>query len=143
MDLVSPLKMRLGTGLGTLINNYMETRQRTEYKVWVLELADMHGGVDKARAVAIFTEHQDLICWYNAQLATEPYEDKGFNSCHGDDYTYQKVFKKGSPLEWFNPANTLQEKSFQECSFGGVRTEWFNEFPTRENIRGDILFNPI
>lgn len=122
----------------------METRQTTEYKVFVLELADMRGGVDKAIPVAIFTEYENLVDWYNSQLAPEPYTDKGYHSYTGsDDYGYHKVFKKGSPLEWFNPADTLEEQSFQECSFGGVNTQWMREYPSRENIRGDILVNPI
>jgi hypothetical protein len=122
----------------------METRGKTEYKLYILELAEMHGGVDKASVVAIFTEYQKLKDYYNSQLAEKPYKDKGINmNDNSGNYVYQKVFKKGSPLEWYNPANNLEIKSYQECSFGGVRVEWFEEYPTRESIRNDILFNPI
>ena len=45
----------------------METRQKTEYKVYTLHLADVRGGVDKAHAVAVFDDLDKLKDFYNAQ----------------------------------------------------------------------------
>lgn len=122
----------------------MEIRQSTEYKIWILELANMHGQVDKARCIAIFDEYQKLKDWYNSQLSEQPYKDKGYNSYTGNnDYEYHKVFKKGSPLEWYNPCSTLEEQNYQDRSFGGVGSQWVDWYPSRENINPSYLFNPL
>ncbi len=104
----------------------METRQITEYKIYVLELAEMHGGVDKAVPVVAFDDYQKLKDYYNSQLAPEPYND-------GEWY---KVFKKGSLFEWYNPADTLEIKNYADCAFGGVRISW------ERNLNFRVPFNP-
>lgn len=116
----------------------METRNITEYKVYVLTLADMHGGVDKARPVAVFDSLDKLKSYYQSQLADAPYSDKGYNSYAGhDDYSYQKVFKKGSPLEWYNPADSTDDKTeYNDICFGGVFHQWV------DNLSFNIPYNP-
>ena len=57
-------------------------------------------------------EHMSPICWsetkeqlvafVNSQLAPEPYQDVSDHWQHGSNYTWGKVFRKGSVLEWFN-----------------------------------------
>ena len=108
----------------------METRQITEYKIWILELAEMHGGVDKATPVAVFDSLEKLKYFYNSQLAPEPYTDG----------QWHKVFKRGSILEWFNSCDTLDELPYQQRAFGGVGSDWINFEPTNSSLR--IPFNP-
>ena len=117
----------------------MSVKTRQIYEVYVLELANMHGGVDKAEVVAIFSEHQKLKDWYNSQLADKPYTDTPSKDNFGQTHSWHKVFKKGSPLEWYNPANSLEEASCQ----GGVRTSWVNDYPTRETINNNYPFDPV
>lgn len=122
----------------------METRQITEYRCFVLNLAEMHGGVDKSTGVAIFDDIEKLKSYYNSQLAHEPYSDKGYNSYSGsDDYNYHKVFKKGSPLEWYNPLSPVNNSggifevvSYHDSAFGGVTEYW------TDNLSFNIPFNP-
>jgi hypothetical protein len=114
---------------------YMNTRQKTEYEVYVLELAEMHGGVDKAIPVGVFTSLDELKNYYQEQIAEESYIDEI------DGHKWHKVFKKGSRLEWFNGADTLEPQTYQQCSFGGVNTQWVTEYPTRESISYHLIFN--
>ncbi len=106
----------------------METRTITEYKVYVLELAHMTGGVDKAEPVAIFGDLQKLKDFYNSQVAEIPYVDED---------RWHKVFKKGSILEWFNPTDTLEVRSRHENAFGGVFETWTG------NLSFRVPFNPL
>lgn len=111
----------------------METRQKTEYKVYVLCLADVRGGVDSAHAVAVFDELEDLKNYYNSQLADEPYTDEPSPDYYGNVHSYHKVFKRGSPLEWYNPADSLEP--VYNTSFGGVLEDWieYHEFTVPYN----------
>ena len=114
----------------------METRQITEYKVYVLCLANMHGGVDKASPVAVFDDIEKLKNYYNSQLADQPYIDEPSSDSYGNVHSWNKVFKKGSPLEWFNPASSLEAVSWHDAAFGGVVEDWVQEF------NFNIPFNP-
>ncbi len=119
----------------------METIQKTEYKCYVLNLAEMHGGVDKSVGLAVFDDIEKLKSYYNSQLAEQPYKDKGYNSYAGsDDYEYHKVFKKGSLLEWYNPMNNFDVVSYQNAGFGGITEYWTPDYPSQEAFR--IPFNP-
>ncbi len=112
----------------------METRNKTEYKVYALNLAEMHGGVDKSQGVAVFDSLEGLKNYYNSQLAEAPYTDE----------TWHKVFKKGSPLEWYNPLNPVNQHdgdifkpvSWHDACFGGVTELWVDGF------NFTIPFNP-
>lgn len=117
----------------------METRQITEYKVYVLNLAEMHGGVDKSRPVAVFDDIEKLKTYYNSQLAEQPYSDE-------DNYGYKwhKVFKKGSLLEWYNPLSPVNQHngdefkivSWHDAAFGGVTENWV------DTLAFSVPFNP-
>lgn len=115
----------------------MNTRQKIEYEVFVLCLADMHGGVDKSRPVAVFDELQKLQDYYSSQLADEPYTDEPSMDSYGNTHSWHKVFKKGSALEWFNPASSLDPAQTYECIFGGVFSDWV------DNLDFNVPFNPI
>ncbi len=125
----------------------METRGVTEYRYFVLNLAGMHGGVDKSIGVAIFEDIEKLKSYYNSQLADKPWTDKPSMDAYGNKHSWSKVFKKGSPLEWYNPLSPInspnpedifQVVSHHDAAFGGV-TEYWTE------TMGDftIPLNPI
>ena len=118
----------------------METRQKTEYKIYVLNLANMHGGVDGSEAVALFDDIEKLKSYYTSQLADSPYTDTPSKDSYGQTHSWYKVFKKGSDLEWFNPAHDLSVRSYQEVGFGGVTENWTDEYPAQVAFR--IPFNP-
>lgn len=70
-------------------------------------------------------------------METRQKEDKGYNSyTNSSDYTYRKVFKKGSPLEWFNLAGSLEVVPSYETAFGGVFSQWVDE------LSFNIPYNP-
>lgn len=71
-------------------------------KIYVLSLSDMRGQVDRQRIVAVSLDPQKLQDWMESFLV-EPYEDEPSPDFFGYVHPYQKVFAKGSPLEWFNP----------------------------------------
>lgn len=117
----------------------MNTRQITEYQVFVLCLADMHGGVDKAKPLAVFDDLEKLKNYYKDQLADAPYSDVASMDNYGNTHSWSKVFKKGSRLEWFNPANSLEVTDWQSVAFGGVTEQWVTDVrPESFNVP----FNP-
>lgn len=122
----------------------METRQVTEYKVFALCLANMRGGVDKANPVASFDDLQKLKSYYASQLAGAPWTDEAspdYPDYFGVSHPWNKVFKKGSPLEWYNPAHNLEVSNWQDVAFGGVVEQWGSSIPTQDGC--NVPFNPI
>lgn len=117
----------------------METRNITEYKVYALNLADMHGGVDKSRPIAVFDDIEKLKNYYKSQLAETPYVDEE------NGYKWSKVFTKGSLLEWCNPLSPVNQKdsdefrivSWHDAAFGGVTENWV------DNLSFNVPFNPV
>lgn len=95
----------------------METRNKTEFKIYLLYLNMMKDRVESSQCVAIADDPQKIIDWYNS-LLTEPYSD--IVEEWSGPKTYQKIFRKDSPLEWFNPV-----RSFNPDHFGhGIREQW-------------------
>ncbi len=95
----------------------METRNKVEFKIHFLYLNMMRDRAETSQCVAIADDPQELIDWYNS-LLTESYSDD-FVEWNGTK-TYLKTFRKGSPLEWFNPVS-----SFTPDSWGhGIREAW-------------------
>ena len=93
-----------------------EARNVTELRLYKLILNPMTDRAEAGQIVAISGDYDKLVQWYHSQLASEPYRD-------GQWY---KVFTKGSPLEWFNPAGTLELNN--PGLFGhGIRDEWVAE----------------
>jgi len=95
----------------------METRNKTEFKIYLLYLNMMKDRAESSQCVAIADDPQKIIDWYNS-LLTKPYSDIV------EEWTgpkpYQKIFRKDSPLEWFNPIG-----SFTPDHFGhGIREQW-------------------
>lgn len=70
--------------------------------IWVLYLSDMRGHVDEESVVAFSRNPLKLQEWAESFLV-DPYRDEPSADFFGYVHSYQKVFAKGSPLEWFNP----------------------------------------
>jgi len=104
----------------------MQTRTITEVLVYKLVLNNMRSNTESRTIVAVSTERQNLIDWYNDQLAPEPYYSEGSPSfdCHGNSHTWYKVFKEGSELEWYNPCYSDFEPD--HCGHG-ISSVWINE----------------
>lgn len=101
----------------------MEIRQITQVKVYILVLNPMQ---DRNKAihhqVAMATDKNKIIEWYNNEIAEEPYTD---------NERWHKLFKKGSVLEWYNPAQIESIGYSQE----GIHEGWinFNDFEREKN----------
>jgi hypothetical protein len=98
----------------------METRTIEQTKLYALYLNDMRKPkIEILSLNAISLSKDKLIAWIEEQKG-EPYSDDGENSF--GQTTFNKVFKKGSALEWFNPCQTYDT----EVSFtgDGIREYW-------------------
>lgn len=104
----------------------MEIRETIlkEVRVYKLILNDMRSPkIEMSEIVALSTDYQKLVDWYTSQIAPEGWRD-------GQWY---KSFAEGSPLEWYNPASSLELNA--NYPFGqGISDEWITE---------DILINGI
>lgn len=89
----------------------MRTRTVTETEVFVLSLNDMRSPqIEILEAKAFSDDPEKLTSWLDEQRC-EPWTDDGvFPNC-----TWRKVFRAGSPLEWFNDP---------ELMFGGIEAYW-------------------
>ncbi len=90
----------------------METRTLEQVKVWKLILNPMTSNCEVANIVALSPNKEELIKWVKDQLAPEPYLDE----------RWSKVFKKGSPLEWYN--NVLDLEAEPDYYDQGISSEW-------------------
>lgn len=70
--------------------------------IYLLSLSDMRGQVDRQSIIAFSRDPQKLQDWMESFIV-EPYEDEPSADFFGYVHPYQKIFAKGSPLEWFNP----------------------------------------
>ena len=86
----------------------METRQTTEVKVWALNMNMMRNRVELVNTVATSYDKQKLIDWVESQKAETPYSDPTKIDPH-DLGSWHKTFKKGSPLEWYNPLPNYED----------------------------------
>jgi len=101
----------------------IETRSITQVKVWKLILNPMRANTEASNLVAWSEDKDKLINWYKSQLV-EPYIDADSPSfeCQGNYHNWQKVFAKGSELEWYNPMDN--EDYFPNCYGQGLVSEW-------------------
>lgn len=61
--------------------------------MWVLQLNPMTANAERVVPVAGADTREALEAFLNLQLAEQPYQDG----------QWSKVFRQGSPLEWYNP----------------------------------------
>ena len=100
----------------------MQTRTITEVLTYKLILNDMrYPKIEMKSLVAISTSYEKLVDWYNSQKADDVWVDTI------DEYNWRKAFKKDSPLEWYNPADSLQSVEPEVVTNyigGGICKEW-------------------
>ncbi len=92
-----------------------------QIKYYKLLLNDMRSDkIEKTKIAAISEDRDKLISWHNDQLDESEWLDG----------KWRKSFKKGSPLEWFNPT-----KSFDKISpfNDGIGEEIVNEKFIKDN----------
>lgn len=109
----------------------MKKRTITQVLIYKLVLNAMTGRMENAQLVAISTDKNKLIEYYNGELAPESYQDG----------QWAKSFKQSSELEWFNKIEFLDDASFDQCNdYGhGIQEEWVEE-AALDNIPAHILF---
>lgn len=104
----------------------METRtyETTEVRVYKLILNDMRSPkIEHCEIVAISTDYNKLVEWYKSQLAPKMWRDGRWG----------KTFVEGAPLEWFNPAHSLELNDTRPFHHG-IEDEW---------IRAEIFYDVI
>ncbi len=100
----------------------METRMIMQCRIYVLVL-NTFGRAEDGAIVAVSSDYDRLVQWYKKQFADERYVENGWH----------KTFKKGSPIEFNNPCNTLELNN--NHPFGhGIHDEWVNEDFLRDHI---------
>jgi hypothetical protein len=91
----------------------MKTRTVTQILIYKLVLNPITDRVEYGRISAWSTDKDRLIEWYKSQ------EVPGYR-----DDRFLKVFKKGGPLEWYNPIYNFDNiDAFNH----GIHEEWINE----------------
>jgi hypothetical protein len=75
---------------------------------YILYLANVHGNIDNYVPVAISDDYQKLLEWEREQRAEAPYSSEEEHSdAFGQVHGYTLAYKKGSPIQWFNPPNGI------------------------------------
>lgn len=88
-----------------------ETRTIEQVKIYYLVLNPMTDRAEACMIAAFSDDKERLMQWYNS-LKVEGYNDG----------RYGKIFKKDSPLEWFNP---MDNEDGTLGFFGhGLQSEW-------------------
>lgn len=91
----------------------VEVRTVQEGRIYILVLNPINSAAEDGSIAAISDDYNRLVGWYKDQFASESWED-------GQWY---KTFKKGSPIEWYNPCFSLKLNDTQP--FGhGIHDEW-------------------
>lgn len=92
----------------------METREIKQIKIYQLVLNRMTAPkIEHSEIVAFSYDKQKLIDWYNSEK-TESWQDD----------QWRKSFKKGSPLEWFNPSfESLEQNHYGQ----GITEDWVTQ----------------
>ena len=94
----------------------MEIRTITEVRIYILVLNEMHNRAEYGRPVAMSTEYNNLVNYYNANLLEERFRDE-------DGYLHS--FKEG-PLFNFNPCMSLELNNLDIFGFG-IQDKWINQ----------------
>ena len=95
----------------------METRSMTEVRMYKLVLNDMRfDHIEDSKIVAVSFDYEKLVEWYNSQIAPALWRDGRWG----------KTFAQNTPLEWCNPASSLELNNLYQ--FGhGISDEWVRE----------------
>ena len=103
----------------------METRTVQQVKIYCLIMNPVTDRAESGRISVMSFDKDRLIKFYEGEIV-ESYNDDRF----------RKVFKKGGPLEWYNPLWTLEGID----SFGhGLREEWIDS-TNIDYVKGNYYF---
>lgn len=91
----------------------METRKLEQAKVHLLVLNSMPGKSELIQIAAASLSKEKLEEFYNEHLAPEPYDDPD-TSTNPElaDKKWRRVFKKDSPLQWYNPIGWNEDSGY-------------------------------
>lgn len=106
----------------------METREKTEKKIYKLILNPMMWRCEEWNIVAISYEPQKLLDWKNS-LLTKPYTDNDWENMVW--HKLNKIFKKWSELEYYNDYWPWIQWWFDWV----VYSEWINNDTDISNFR--------
>lgn len=70
--------------------------------MFILFLNDMRCNTEHCSPVARAESVEDLARFLESERV-EPYDDISGSQFHSGGHTYRKCFRKGGPLEWYNP----------------------------------------
>ena len=95
----------------------MEARTVNEVRLYKLVLNNMQAPkIEMGTLVAVSGDYDKLVNWYKSQLAPAMWRDGRWG----------KTFAQGTPLEWYNPASSLELND--TYPFGqGISDEWVRE----------------
>ncbi len=103
----------------------METRTIQQVKVYCLIMNPVTDRAESGRISVMSFDKDRLVKFYEDEIV-ESYDDDRF----------RKVFRKGGPLEWYNPLWTLESID----SFGhGLREEWIDS-TNIDYVKGNYYF---
>lgn len=118
----------------------MITRTVEKTLIFSIYLNSVTARIQELNRVAISTDYEALVSWYNEQMTDKPAhdnEDKVRNMIGGAIF---KHFKKGSPLEYYNPyhSSEIMESASRIPMYGGVVEQWFRSDVTQQLLDGAI-----
>lgn len=100
-----------------------------------LFLNPMCGRAEESTLLAVSTDAGTLACWVREQEG--PWDD--VNSIH----TWRKMYRRGSPLEWFNPPMSLEPDSYDPFNQGIRRISTREEHLTRAGEWYDRMMSGV
>ena len=92
--------------------------------IWVLYLNDMRADYSEYVQPALRAGTREELEVVLLREKVEPYREPGFNT-YGD-VNWIKNYRKGGPLEWFNPPDS-HHPAFRKCDFGAVVNDLVRE----------------
>lgn len=104
----------------------METRTINQIKVYYLVMNPMTDRTESSR-IAVMSENKERLVKYYVDNIIEVY----------DDGHYRKSFKKGSPLEWYNP---IRLDGVLSPWGHGLKEEWIDEEEYINGIKSKYYF---
>lgn len=106
----------------------MEQRVITQVKIYYLVMNPMTDRTESSKIV-LMSESIDRLINYYADNFVEYYKDDNWS----------KSFRKGSPLEWYNPLSSLRENETNHWGHG-LKSEWIDESAYFNEIKNKYLF---
>lgn len=104
----------------------VKTRTVTQVLLFKLVLNPMQANTETAEIAAWSDDEEKLMKFYKEELV-EPYREEGSPSfiAHGSSHEWVKSFRKGGPLEWYNPLYNL-DGDINHWGHG-IHTEWVDQ----------------